>query len=846
MNWRLTALGKELDRRASIKSTINNPATRYFAYGSIGKIGHGFSTRTLQDIAVRTHGNPSTPGLPTVLWNHFRLYHSQHKSYWCRIDKKYGSMQEDAKRAHSIQTLLRFSKLRKDLCGPQNSKGFFSMAKSPDMAHRAQTAWKRLSLMCFYGGPTFLPISRLTRAVSLACYRSHLIPRILALIIGEASWAHNRSTESEELQANFPPNSQAPNRHGVIITSFWSLVEGIVLVLRALYLLTLFSPAIILAPFADIFGGRYRQLWLQLVHRTLEKGGAAFIKWGQWAATRPDLFPRDLCNELAKLHTQAPAHKFAYTRQTIEKAFGRKIDEIFEDFEEEPVASGSIAQVHRASLKFRYPGQKVKPMMVAVKVRHPGVSEVIRRDFVIINWVAKVSTMVPALKWLRLDESVQQFAVFMLSQVDLAREAAHLSRFLYNFRRWKDVSFPKPLYPLVHPAVLVETYEQGESVARYVDQPEGKGRINKSLAHIGTHTLLKMLLVDNFIHADMHPGNILVRVGQDNPSNKRKRFFRSRPHVVFLDVGMTAELSNNDRLNLLEFFKAVALRDGRKAAECTLKFSKYQSCPDRDSFIKEIETSFKFWGSPEGDVIHPADCMQDLLEQVRRHKVNIDGNVCTVMVTTLVLEIKLLCSPRINDFIGVGIEESDAKVKNNQENVEVLSEGYPPINKNANGKLAGPYNTTVHMQRKIVNEWQPRSLLGDQTHTSKGQPCNINKRQDNYDEVMNYSEFDFYVANEDDEVVIDEYGHKEESVIEGTLTSLSRNDRIHLFRTRGTDVEEYGSNKPHRLRSIKRSNRVKDLHINDSGYKMGTERNNYKWTRSMGHGCPQYDGDVVG
>lgn len=79
-------------------------------------------------------------------------------------------------------------------------------------------------------------------------------------------------------------------------------------------------------------------------------------------------------------------------------------------------------------------------------------------------------------------------------QVDLAREAAHLSRFIYNFRRWKDVSFPRPLYPLVHPAVLVETFEQGESVSRFVDR-NGKNRLNTALASIGTHTLLKMLLV---------------------------------------------------------------------------------------------------------------------------------------------------------------------------------------------------------------------------------------------------------------------------------------------------------------------------------------------------------------
>ncbi|GKF37855.1 probable serine/threonine-protein kinase abkC, partial [Tanacetum coccineum] len=196
----------------------------------------------------------------------------------------------------------------------------------------------------------------------------------------------------------------------------------------------------------------------------------------------------------AELQTKAPAHSYAYTKKTIEKAFCRRLTEIFENFEEEPVASGSIAQVHRATLKFRHPGQRIKPILVAVKVRHPGVSEAIRRDFILLNLIAKVSSYIPTLKWLRLDESIQQFAVFMMSQVDLAREAAHLSRFIYNFRRWKDVSFPRPLYPLVHPAVLVETFEHGENILHYVDDLEGHVGIKSGLAHIGTHALLKMLL----------------------------------------------------------------------------------------------------------------------------------------------------------------------------------------------------------------------------------------------------------------------------------------------------------------------------------------------------------------
>lgn len=109
-------------------------------------------------------------------------------------------------------------------------------------------------------------------------------------------------------------------------------------------------------------------------------------------------------------------------------------------------------------------------------------------------------------------------------------------------------------------------------------------------------TLLSLMLlfvlnfqVDNFIHADMHPGNILVRVNQKKAPSKG--LFKSRPHVVFLDVGMTAELSKTDRVNLLEFFKAVALRDGRTAAERTLRLSKQQNCPNPAAFIKVIYDS---------------------------------------------------------------------------------------------------------------------------------------------------------------------------------------------------------------------------------------------------------------
>ncbi|KAK1267721.1 hypothetical protein QJS04_geneDACA009037 [Acorus gramineus] len=555
--------------------------------------------------SIRKSGSLAKSGLPSLLCRSY----SQYKVH---------------SRGHAA-----FYKSKEILCNSGSYVKSYSVLS-------AQAAWKQLSLLGNYDGRALPPIIRIAHAISLSFNRSNIVPRTVAFFVGEVAFAQRAWADSEYIPKRDALYMRAQDGQAYFTSLVLSVVDGFHLAFRMVQLLIYFFPIMFTAPLTDLFGVQFRKTWVHLLLLTFERAGPAFIKLGQWAATRPDIFPRDICAEMTKLQTKAPAHDFPYTKKSIEKAFGRKISDIFEYFEEEPVASGSIAQVHRASLKFRYPGQKLKPVVVAVKVRHPGVSESIRRDFVIVNLLAKISGFIPSLNRLRLEDIVPQFAVYMTTQVDLAREAAHLSRFIYNFRRWKDVSFPKPLYPLVHPTVLVETYEQGEYISHYVDEVEGRSLIKSSLAHIGSHALLKMLLVDNFIHADMHPGNILVRVAQTkHPS---KRLFKSKPHVIFLDVGMTAELSKSDRVNLLEFFKAVALQDGQSAAECTLKLSQQQKCPNPEAFIEEVKRTFAFWGTPEGFNLHAAECMHILLDQVRRHRVSIDGNVCTVMMTTLVLE----------------------------------------------------------------------------------------------------------------------------------------------------------------------------------------------------------------
>lgn len=149
--------------------------------------------------------------------------------------------------------------------------------------------------------------------------------------------------------ANKPSSDTSLNAamHGD--TTIASIMHAARIVHRAIHLVLLFAPVLLLAPLTGLHPW-IRKLWQTLLSMTMRSSGPAFVKWGQWAATRPDLIPADTCAVLERLQTDAPQHSFETTRVTVESAFERPLDELFSEFSAAPVASGAIAQVHKAKL----------------------------------------------------------------------------------------------------------------------------------------------------------------------------------------------------------------------------------------------------------------------------------------------------------------------------------------------------------------------------------------------------------------------------------------------------------------------------------------------------------------
>jgi ubiquinone biosynthesis protein len=357
----------------------------------------------------------------------------------------------------------------------------------------------------------------------------------------------------------------------------------------------------------------------QRLREALEKLGPIFVKFGQVLSTRRDLMPPDIADELARLQDRVPPYPSEVAVATIERAYGRKLHDIFAQFDLTPVASASIAQVHFATL---HDGREV-----AVKVLRPNMLPVIEKDLSLMRmmagWVEKLSSDG---KRLKPREVVAEFDKYLHDELDLIREASNAAQLRRNMQDLNLVLIPEMHWDHCRNDVLVMERMKGVPISQ-VDRLRAAGVDVPKLARDGVTIFFTQVFRDGFFHADMHPGNIQVSV---EPAT----FGR----YISLDFGIVGTLTQFDKEYLAQNFTAFFRRDYKRVAELHIE----SGWVPPDTRVDELEAAIRAVCEPYFDrplrEISLGMVLMRLFQTSRRFHVEIQPQLVLLQKTLLNIE----------------------------------------------------------------------------------------------------------------------------------------------------------------------------------------------------------------
>jgi ubiquinone biosynthesis protein len=361
----------------------------------------------------------------------------------------------------------------------------------------------------------------------------------------------------------------------------------------------------------------------QRIRQALESLGPIFVKFGQVLSTRRDLLPVDIADELALLQDRVPPFASSVAIGIIEKAFKKKVDDIFVSFDREPVASASIAQVHFAVLKDRE-GQLRE---VAVKVLRPGMLTVIDKDLDLMRMMAGwVEGLSDDGKRLKPREVVAEFDKYLHDELDLVREASSAAQLRRNMADLNLVLIPEMFWDFCMPDVMVMERMKGVPINQ-VDRLRAAGVDIPKLARDGVTIFFTQVFRDGFFHADMHPGNIQVSL---DPAT----FGR----YISLDFGIVGTLTEVDKEYLAQNFTAFFRRDYKRVAELHIE-SGWVPASTR---VDELESAIRsvcepYFDRPLKDLSLGMVLMR-LFQTSRRFQVEIQPQLVLLQKTLLNIE----------------------------------------------------------------------------------------------------------------------------------------------------------------------------------------------------------------
>jgi ubiquinone biosynthesis protein len=347
----------------------------------------------------------------------------------------------------------------------------------------------------------------------------------------------------------------------------------------------------------------------------LEELGPTFIKFGQALSTRADLLPSDVIAELTLLQDSVPPLQTGVAEKAIEKDLGAGISDIFLEFDPQPLAAASIAQVHRATLN--------SGEIVAVKVRRPGIEGVIDADLAILaDLAALAERYLPDAALYSLADLVAEFARTIGREQDLVREGRLIERVASQFAGDPTVRFPRICWPLTTPAVLTMEFLDGAKLSA-VGTEDAPDLDPQLVARRGADAVLKQILVTGLFHADPHPGNILVLPGSI---------------VAFVDFGIVGRINRQMRDWLAETIVAIHRHDPDRLAEIVVSVATPLRPVDMAELSRDLDEMLDLYADLSLGELSLSGLFRSITDAMSRHRLRMPADLLLLIKSVTTIE----------------------------------------------------------------------------------------------------------------------------------------------------------------------------------------------------------------
>ncbi|CEP66958.1 Protein kinase domain [Moorella glycerini] len=343
--------------------------------------------------------------------------------------------------------------------------------------------------------------------------------------------------------------------------------------------------------------------------------GPTFIKLGQILSTRPDLLPPDIIAELARLQDRVPPFPFAEVKQTVEKELGQPLEQLFREFDPEPLAAASIGQVHRATLP--------EGDQVIVKVQRPGIAEQVRVDLEILFDLARLAQRHTAYGQIYdFTRMVEEFARAMEGELDYTREGRYADRLRENLAGNAQVYIPAVYWDYTTVRVLTQEYVEAVKL-NDLEEIDRQGYDRRRIAINLARAIYQQVLVDGFFHGDPHPGNLAVLPGEV---------------IVFMDFGLVGVLSEERQEQFINLMLGIIRRRSQDVLRTILAMGVVPDGVDRNALRHDIETMRDRYYHLPLSQISLGRAVEELLQLAFKYRLRLPPELTMLAKTLITLE----------------------------------------------------------------------------------------------------------------------------------------------------------------------------------------------------------------